>query len=239
MNQKLKTLLKLLAIFALFFAAFSVLYILAFFNEFNNIPPHLMLEVESDSLIENVTLLFPIYTYMNQDIEFWDCSGADCNISVVETEYGRMWKIWMSNVGWTREEVEKEEVSKTKIGSGGSVVLTQPYDPNQLSIDLFSIDLNPKLGYSENVSENGRYYVRTANITVPVCVDYEGNLTEVRVKLIVQSGVYNIVGLIPWSPKHDGKVYAGWRVDEFTLDFKGCRNVTGTSKISIVYQQSE
>ncbi len=229
MNPKLKTLLKLLLILTLFFAAFCVLYVLALFNEFNNIPPYIMLEVESDSLIENVTLLFPIYTYMNQNIEFRDCT-ARCNISVVETEYGEMWEIWMSNVG---RIVEKGE---SKIGSGGTTVLSQVYDPNQLSIDLFSIDLNPKFNCSENVSESGGHYVKMAKITIPVCIDYEGNLTEVKVRLRVESGVYNILGLIPWSPKHDGKVYAGSRVDTFPIDFKGCGEVTGTSRISIVYQ---
>ncbi|WP_202319675.1 hypothetical protein [Archaeoglobus neptunius] len=234
MREHLKNALKIFLALSIILFLFWVFFILPLIIEFNNTPPNLMLVVESDSLVENVTLLFPIYTYANWSVEFSDCVGAECNISVVETEYGKMWKIWMSDVGWTEEEVKREGVGEE--GAGSATVFVQPYTSNQPPIDLFSINLNPTTKYKEEVSESGRYYVRTANITIPVCVEYEGNLTEIKVKLVVQSGLYGILGIIPWSPKHDGKVYSGMREDEFLLDFKGCRNVTGFSKIDIVYQ---
>ncbi|MDI3498953.1 hypothetical protein [Archaeoglobus sp.] len=231
MSPKLKSFLIGLVIVGIFFAASSVLFFLALLNEFNNIPSHLMFTVESDSWIENVTLLFPVYTYLNQSIEFSECIGAECNISVVETDYGGMWRIEMSKIG--RMLGQEVGVSR-KIG--GTVVLAQPFIPNRPPIDLFSINIHPALRVEENYSENGRYYTKTASITVPVCVNYDGNTTTVKVKLLVQSGLNNILGLIPASPKHDGRVYTGTREDVFKVDFKGCGNVTGISRISIVYQ---
>jgi hypothetical protein len=175
---------------------------------------------------------------MNQSIELLECDG--CSIEEVETKYGKMWKIRINKIGLTDEEIEelRRELQindSSEIDSGGGVTFSQPYVPNQQPIDLFSIDLHPKLAYEERVSESGRYYVRTANITVPVCVHYEGN-SVIRVRFVADSGFYAVLGLIPSSPKHDGRVYAGMREDTFDMDFKGCGNVTGVSKIDIVYQ---
>ncbi|WP_202318681.1 hypothetical protein [Archaeoglobus neptunius] len=137
------------------------------------------------------------------------------NISVVETKYGKMWKV----------EVRR-------IDRSVGVLFDHPWP-----LDLFNVELQPTLNRLITKDERvGRYYEKTVNLTIPIFVEYEENATKVRMSVYMESGLDSFLGLIPVAPKHDGEVYSGGRYDEFTVDSKGWLNVTGISKIYIVYK---
>jgi|GEM_PF-3149232 len=220
--QKIKKFLLYFSIVFFVIMALFLLIFVPFIEQFTDLSAYFSMDIDSDACLENFTLIFPVYTYQGKPLEvryvgLKPGSIKDYNISIVETEYGLMWKI----------EIKK-------INRSGRITFRHPYN---VPIDVFDVKLKPKLDETIVKDEKkGRYYERIANLIIPVYIYYEGNVSEVRIIFNAYSGLDNIFGLIPSSPKHDGKVYAGSRMDKFMFDFKGWSVVSGKSKISIVYQ---
>ena len=218
----LKILLLLLLFTAITAATVFLFFLVPLLEQFNDLISGARMDIESGDCLENLTLLFPIYTYRNEpfEVEHFDLrpgSSKNYSISIVETEYGKMWKI----------EIRR-------LNRSGGIVFNHPYN---VPLDLFDIKLKPVLNESVIKDEQrGRYYEKVVNLTVPVYIYYEGNVTEVNVKLIAESGLDNLLGLLPVAPKHNGRVYAGMREDVFLIDFKGWGSAVGTSKIDVTYQ---
>jgi len=216
--QKIKKFLLFVVIIATLYLLYAVLII----EKFTDLLALARLDIDSEGYLDNFTMLIPIYTYQNKSfkVKHFDLrpgSIKNYSISIVEAKYGEMW-----------------EIKVEKINRSSRIVFSHPYN---VPMDLFDLELKPVLNESIIKDEQmGRYYEKVANLTIPVYIYYEGNATEVRITFYAGSGLDCFLGLIPVAPKHDGKVYAGDRYDEFVVKSKGWRNVTGTSIVYLVYQ---
>lgn len=182
--------------------------------QFGSLFPEAGLRIHTDTEIRNLTLVLPLYS-INDEILI----PGRVNASIVDTKYGEMLKLKIDKVDGTKYIAFKG-------------LYREP-------LDLFSIDLKPKFNETViNISERGRYYDRTSEIVIPVYVEYEGNKTDVSISYVISSGQDCLFGIIPISPKYNGKVYAGDRFDEFKVNFTGWGEVIAKSRIIIVYASS-
>ena len=211
--------MKVIIVAVIFLVTFCILYILALTNEFGNIPSHVMFEIKSESEIKNITLLMPAYTYKGKELEFSRIVGGKAKISMINTKYGRMWKIRIEEIG---------------TNDSRAVLFSTPDLTD--TIDLFDLNLSEVIAISRSFDVEGRHHVQKAELTIPVCTSYEGNETVFEVTMTAISGLQSVFGLLPLSPKHDGKVYTGWREDRMRINFTGCGQVLMQSKTDIVYQ---
>jgi len=220
--QKIKKFLLFLSFIIIIATILFLLVFVPFVEQFTDLPATVGMRIESDSCLDNFTLLFPIYTYQNEPFEakhFGLRPGSIKNysISIVDTEYGKMW-----------------EIKIKRINRSGGIVFSHPYN---MPLDIFDIELKPVLNESVIKDERmGRYYEKVVNLTIPVYIYYEGNATEVKITFDANSGQDCFLGLIPVAPKYNGEVYSGHRYDEFVIMSKGWGKVTGTSIVYLVCQ---
>lgn len=249
--QKVKKFLLLLLFTTIATTTLFLLVFVPFIEQFTDLPALTRMNIESRDCLENFTLLFPIYTYKNEPLRFIHLdlrpgSIKNYSISIVETEYGKMWEIKIEKINRSggivfahvpmEDFFDPETMKKTeKIINESDGIIYYPYYAEPMN--LFDLELKPVLNESFIKDEQiGRHYQKVSNITIPVYIYYEGNVTEVRITFDADSGLDNFLGLIPVAPKHNGKVYSGHRDDEFVIRSKGWGNVTGTSIVYLVYQ---
>lgn len=224
--MRIKKVLKFLFLVLLFTTiAGAVLFMLVFvplLEQFNELRSSVSMGIESKDCLENFTMLFPIYTYQNKpfEVKHFDLSpesSENYSISIVDTEYGKMW-----------------EIKIKKLNGSGRIFFNHP---SKVPLDLFEIKLKPVLNELVIKDEQkGRNYQKIVNLTIPLYIYYEGNVTELKISFDAYSGLDCFLGLIPVAPRHSGKVYAGHRWDEFLIDFKGWGSAMGISKTDITYQ---
>mgnify|MGYP001772965548 CR=1 FL=1 len=203
-------------------ATVFLLVFVPFVEQFTDLPATVDLRIDSENCLDNFTLLFPVYSYQNKPFEakHFDLSPGSIknySISIVDTEYGKMW------------EIKIESLNRS-----GGIFFNHP---SNVPLDLFDLKLDPVLNEALIKEERmGRYYERVANLTIPVYIYYEGNIAELKISFNANSGQDCFLGLIPVAPRHNGEVYAGHRDDEFVVNSKGWNEITGKSTVYLVYQ---
>jgi len=227
--QKVK---KILLYLSLTFIVSSILFlviIVPFVEQFTDLISVSSLRIEADRPLNNLTLLFPVYTYKGEPLIRSEIEKffRYYNITTVDTEYGRMWKI------------ERDRINKSDMITFSHFPHELPKVPNGIPMavmDIFDLKVEPVLNKSVIKDEQkGRDYERVVNLTIPVYIYYEGNDTVVKITFYADSGLDSFL-TIPVAPKHNGRVYTGEREDKFVVKSKGWSNVTGTSGIWVVYQ---
>jgi hypothetical protein len=169
-------------------------------------------------LPKNVTLIIPTCSLNGDIAEIKPLREG--NISLVDTQYGKMIKI------------EAEEVDHITITS---------FISSEKTIDIINenITLSPilerkLLSKTENKEELSMVY----RVKIPVYAEFEGDST-IYLRLDVESGFkalpFFYTFTIPWEPRYGWKPYAGHKYLEVKITKKGWQLAEGEERVRLIF----
>ncbi|WP_202319676.1 hypothetical protein [Archaeoglobus neptunius] len=197
-------------IFLLLLLAIGYWFSSSFFLQFLELKGEWHYEIKAEGDVRNLTLMIPMVEIKNAR------ATLNPNVSIVETEYGKMVRTRVSELD---SKTLVYEISMHKV------------------FDIFNATLNCERELisksKEETCDNCNCYNWVYKIRCPIYADYDGD-GSVRVELWIHSGqkfkpVF-FTFTLPDGPFYKGKHYSGHRFVSFIVNSTGYAEVEGEDK---------